>query len=551
MPYCPKCGNKVDDDAIFCPKCGNQLTVPGTSKDQPHVSRPGKTSLTDGISHIGEAAAGMGKTVAAAFAQPASRKADGGDDITSPSAKDLEERLAKITKNNAGLLRGIGRRPEDIVKERVNLIDNYPIPTTGGGIYDLMACARQQADVSTDEDESAAWNRKIGKAYRKAEESLGVSDELARIEALYAEHEKETEHAKKLKLAKTVVPAAALVIVIAFCFVMARFETDGGDTKSSTSAGSAESSTADTLHYGSEDTESTNQGSSESEAKSEPEKLSSELTEDDLKAALSPYVGKHISEVLSVIPYSAYDVTVRELGGDELTVSDAYNGSYVLSDYSVVYSGDKKSILLGAEADRSAALNRVSGLHPDTVEFGSYSQDYPLNGSPAPATPLKWIVLDSQDGYSLLVSLYIQRVAPYNDKTVAEDCRWADSTIRTWLNDDFLNAAFSAEERSQIRGTEIVGDDVTTTDKVFLLTADQASQYFSSDRDRMTTETMAATTEHYGTSEMYSWWLLSPGWVHFVGEVGPGGDVDSGGMRSNESSGVRPAIWVKSSAIGL
>jgi uncharacterized membrane protein YvbJ len=25
MAYCPKCGNKVDDDASFCPKCGASL----------------------------------------------------------------------------------------------------------------------------------------------------------------------------------------------------------------------------------------------------------------------------------------------------------------------------------------------------------------------------------------------------------------------------------------------------------------------------------------------------------------------------------------------
>lgn len=33
MPYCPKCGNRIDDEMVFCPKCGAALkaTQPPTA----------------------------------------------------------------------------------------------------------------------------------------------------------------------------------------------------------------------------------------------------------------------------------------------------------------------------------------------------------------------------------------------------------------------------------------------------------------------------------------------------------------------------------------
>src|SRR5512139_4070438 len=40
MSYCPKCGNKVDEDMAFCPRCGNALKAPPTPTVGPAPAQP-------------------------------------------------------------------------------------------------------------------------------------------------------------------------------------------------------------------------------------------------------------------------------------------------------------------------------------------------------------------------------------------------------------------------------------------------------------------------------------------------------------------------------
>ena len=35
MPYCPKCGNKVDETAAFCPRCGTSLKGAASPEPEP------------------------------------------------------------------------------------------------------------------------------------------------------------------------------------------------------------------------------------------------------------------------------------------------------------------------------------------------------------------------------------------------------------------------------------------------------------------------------------------------------------------------------------
>ena len=40
MPYCPKCGNNVDETMVFCPKCGTALgTIPTQQTETPPESQ--------------------------------------------------------------------------------------------------------------------------------------------------------------------------------------------------------------------------------------------------------------------------------------------------------------------------------------------------------------------------------------------------------------------------------------------------------------------------------------------------------------------------------
>jgi hypothetical protein len=130
--------------------------------------------------------------------------------------------------------------------------------------------------------------------------------------------------------------------------------------------------------------------------------------------------------------------------------------------------------------------------------------------------------------------------------------------LRKWLNNSFLNEAFSQEEKKMILMTEItnsgnkdkkVPGGNNTEDKVFLLSLDEAETYFHGDSSRQTAAIPYAKKGNvlYVDENGYSlWWLRTPG---ATGEaacyVDHLGRIQTGGMMNRfDYIGVRPAIWV-------
>jgi type II secretory pathway pseudopilin PulG len=202
-----------------------------------------------------------------------------------------------------------------------------------------------------------------------------------------------------------------------------------------------------------------------------------------------------------------------------------------------------------AEAAAAAALEEfrqnarsVGG----NVYFGSYDGE-----------ALQWRVLAVKDGKALLITEGIIAQKPYNDED--EGVTWGSCTLRKWLNKDFLSAAFSSEQIQQIELTNLDNPDnpkyhtdggSATDDYVFLLSIDEAEQYFSSRSDRIA----KTSDERAGW-----WWLRSPGDDSYhAAVVLDGGAVLEDGWRVNadfgraattDSSvdynlGVRPALWL-------
>ena len=74
------------------------------------------------------------------------------------------------------------------------------------------------------------------------------------------------------------------------------------------------------------------------------------------------------------------------------------------------------------------------------------------------------------------------------------DVTWETSTLRKWMNSDFINKAFSNDQQTQIitfnnsnpnnpRKHTIGGN--ATQDKLFALTINDANKYFLDENDRM------------------------------------------------------------------
>ena len=81
----------------------------------------------------------------------------------------------------------------------------------------------------------------------------------------------------------------------------------------------------------------------------------------------------------------------------------------------------------------------------DTVILGFYEQDNDLSNGPE---PIEWQVIGTRDGHTLLISKYALESSKYNENYMEID--WENSTLRSWLNNDFYNTAFSASDRKRI-----------------------------------------------------------------------------------------------------
>ncbi len=149
------------------------------------------------------------------------------------------------------------------------------------------------------------------------------------------------------------------------------------------------------------------------------------------------------------------------------------------------------------------------------IRFGFYEQDN--NGSNG-REEVEWIVLDKENGRILVISRYALECVHFNESNFKRP--WKRSDIRSWLNDGFYNVAFSADLQDYIcTTTNYTNADSgrETEDRLFLLSDEEAMEYFESDEERMCVPTAYAAAHGLKTSNVYSvdgrdtcyWWLRS------------------------------------------
>ncbi len=179
--------------------------------------------------------------------------------------------------------------------------------------------------------------------------------------------------------------------------------------------------------------------------------------------------------------------------------------------------------------------------------FGSYPSE---NGKKP--MPIQWSILARDDNKALLLATHGLDVKPYNKKDTA--VTWETCTLRKWLNEDFLKAAFSEEEKSRIQLSHLKnsenpeyhtpgGND--TDDRIFLLSASEAEQYLVPFERQLLKTTYAKNIDDF-TGIRCDWWLRSPGFEPDCADhVGPDGGIPKGGYYVNTRwNCVCPAMWV-------
>ena len=89
------------------------------------------------------------------------------------------------------------------------------------------------------------------------------------------------------------------------------------------------------------------------------------------------------------------------------------------------------------------------GVEPgDLIRFGHYEQDGDTENG---AEEIDWLVLETQDNEALVISLYGMDSQRYHKDY--SKITWEECSLRTWLNEEFLNTAFSEEEKGAILTT--------------------------------------------------------------------------------------------------
>ena len=237
----------------------------------------------------------------------------------------------------------------------------------------------------------------------------------------------------------------------------------------------------------------------------------------------------------------------------------------------------------GQIADSDQEVDLVTINDEGYIVFGDYEQDKNPNNGPE---PIEWKVLDENENGKLLISRYVLDNVPYNNEY--KEVTWETCTLRSWLNNEFLNTAFDYEEQSLINTVNNVNIDFiaeggnNTDDKVFCLSMDEAIKYYNFTYDQYAcfgfckdlitestayakeqgvwTKTLTADDDHvdYCTAPKgyidkcigetgAAWWLRTSGWFNDEAcAVLPNGYVGANYEFGVSSSnyGVRPVIWL-------
>lgn len=187
----------------------------------------------------------------------------------------------------------------------------------------------------------------------------------------------------------------------------------------------------------------------------------------------------------------------------------------------------------------------------DKVSFGEYEN-----------TKMDWWILDKKDDEVLLLCNSVIDGKKYNE--VYEECTWETSTIRKWLNKDFIEKSFNFGEKMSIPEKDILTnlDRKKTKDKVFLISSDELRMYVK----ELTMVGIyefyvynAAETEHARKAGVFSkngympycdYWLRDNGSTYRRAKAcAPQGQMpminEAGYDVAFANLGVRPAMWVK------
>lgn len=258
-----------------------------------------------------------------------------------------------------------------------------------------------------------------------------------------------------------------------------------------------------------------------------------------------------------------------ELNGEfkEEEIPEGEKESYYLRAKSYIENGkfgNAAAILkqLGSYKDSATLLEKYKlyVLEPgDSIEMGKWVAD--VNSSYGPKA-LNWTVVEVKEDH---VVLLCDSIIDCREFDIKGGSAWDTSSLRTFLNGEFYDGAFSAEEKKLILKSSTVTEENPNykgvyskdcSDNVFVPSIQEFKTYMTKVEGKSHAKAtkyalgkgLHEYTKQSGETQITgSWfWLRSGGFAKgYVAHCFTDGDVSYGGEESDVTLGVRPAIKIE------
>lgn len=271
--------------------------------------------------------------------------------------------------------------------------------------------------------------------------------------------------------------------------------------------------------------------------------------------AATASAGYATGDIISLGSYPQTKVTDSTLISilDTMTLSAENTVTYGGSQYLRVYFGTYTAINPELQPTPANTYQDDNGYYINTAYWFKIE-------------PIRWKVLSNEGNLLFVMSEMMLEARGFHSANAA--VTWETSAVRTWLNNDFINKAFSTYEQSQIVTSSLVNEDNPTwgtdggndtQDKLFLLSYSDSinSNYgFYGNPNSFDTARRAQGTDYakskgiqVSTSSSYlgnsSWWLRTPGKYAsravLVNETGSMSELNNVYFRY---MGIRPAMRI-------
>lgn len=259
-----------------------------------------------------------------------------------------------------------------------------------------------------------------------------------------------------------------------------------------------------------------------------------------------------------IIEYGAYPQTKVT----NLNLITILNGCTLSSDNTVIYGGakykrvyftDYRAYYNYGPAEAEHSYQDDNGYFINTVYWFKFE-------------PIQWRVLSNIDNELFVMSEKLIDAQVYN--LTFSNVTWEICSMRSWLNNDFYNMAFTLQEQMRIKTSAVINEDNLwfacdggndTSDKLFLLSYSQSmNNAYGLPGNRQAQGTDFAKCNGLATTFIRSlvngnsnWWLRSPGVTpDFAGFIDSWGDIYRGGEGRVywTYDGVRPAFRINLSS---